>query len=371
MHTGRPTRREVLQTGAAVAAGLAVAGSTQRTCVAQPADMDQIRKTRSYNPEMEYRRLGKTGIWVSAVCMGGHWKRIDKYIGGSNINPYGLPGSQHRSAFDQNRWDVVSRCIERGINLIDACTGGEVMAYAKALKGRREAMFLGYSWYEKEMRFAPWRKCEKLLQSLDEGLKAAGLEYVDLWRITCHEKGSNHTPGEVEEMIAALDKARKAGKCRFTGFSSHDRPWIKMMIEKYPEVVQVVVTPYTASSRELPTDSVFAAVRQYDVGVLGIKPFGSNSLFKGDSSPDSPEKEADDLRARLAIRNILCNPAITAPIPGLISPQQVDNVALAIKERRQNDMLSPAEKAELDAACREMWAHLPADYQWLRNWQYV
>ena len=28
-----------------------------------------------------------------------------------------------------------------------------------------------------------------------------------------------------------LETARKQGKCRFTGFSSHDRPWIKMMIE--------------------------------------------------------------------------------------------------------------------------------------------
>lgn len=371
MHGDNPTRREFLQAGAAVAAGMTLMAGAQRTCEAQSGDMEQIRRTRSFNPEMEYRRLGKTGIWVSAVCMGGHWKRIDKYIGGSNINPYGLPGQQHRTAFDQNRWDVVSRCIERGINLIDACTGGEVMAYSRALKGRREAMFLGYSWFEKEMRFAQWRTCDKLLQSLDEGLKAAELEYVDLWRITCHEKGGNHTAGEAEEMIKALDKARKAGKCRFTGFSSHDRPWIKMMIEKYPDVVQVVVTPYAATSKELPTDSVFAAVRQCDAGVLGIKPFGSNSLFKGDSSPDSPEKEADDRRARLAIRNILCNPAITAPIPGLISPAQVDNVALAIKERRENDMLTPAEKAELDAAGREMWARLPRDYQWLRDWQYV
>ena len=29
---------------------------------------------------MEYRRLGKTGLWVSAVCLGGHWKRVDKVI---------------------------------------------------------------------------------------------------------------------------------------------------------------------------------------------------------------------------------------------------------------------------------------------------
>ena len=65
---------------------------------------------------------------------------------------------------------------------------------------------------------------------------------------------------------------------------------------------------------------------------------------------------------------MLCNPALTAPIPGLMSPQQVDNVALAAKERRQ---LDAKERAELEKAAAHACANLPADYQWLRNWDYV
>jgi aryl-alcohol dehydrogenase-like predicted oxidoreductase len=64
----------------------------------------------------------------------------------------------------------------------------------------------------------------------------------------------------------------------------------------------------------------------------------------------------------------MCNPAITAPIPGMISPEQVDNVALAVKERRELDQ---DELAELDRANRRAWANLPPDYQWLKQWQYV
>ena len=82
----------------------------------------------------------------------------------------------------------------------------------------------------------------------------------------------------------------------------------------------------------------------------------------------SPHAEEDDRRARLAIRYILCNPVITAPIPGLISPHQVDNMAKAVKERRELDV---NEKAELDRATSEAWAKLPVDYQWLRDWEYV
>jgi aryl-alcohol dehydrogenase-like predicted oxidoreductase len=311
---------------------------------------------------MEYRRLGKTGLWISAVCLGGHWKRIETAL--KTVEP-----KEGRSPFDQNRYDVVTRCMEAGINYIDACWSNEVVAYTRAVKGRRDKIFMGCSWGDKELRFAPYRTKDALLKTLEDGLKTSGLDYADLWRITMHERSSQHTEAEVREMMKALETAKKQGKARFTGFSSHDRPHIKWMIETFPAVVDAVVTPYTADSKVLPEDSVFDAVKKGKVGVFGIKPFASNSLFKGDSSAASPEAEADDRLARLAIRYILENPAITAPIPGLISAHQVDNVALAVKERRQE--LSAEEKAELKAAGREMWARLPEDYQWLRDWEYV
>ena len=64
----------------------------------------------------------------------------------------------------------------------------------------------------------------------------------------------------------------------------------------------------------------------------------------------------------------MSNPAITAPIPGLISPEQVDNVALAVLQRRELDV---KEQAELDAGLRRAFANLPPHYQWLRDWDYV
>ncbi|MGC8886327.1 MAG: aldo/keto reductase [Verrucomicrobiia bacterium] len=262
----------------------------------------------------------------------------------------------------------MSRCIERGINYIDACTSQEVLTYSRALKGRRDKMYLGFSWYEQEMRNPEFRTAEKLLQTLEKGMKQAGLDYIDVWRITMHEQSSRHTEGEVEEMMKALQKAKQQGKARFVGFSSHDRPHIKWMIEKYSDIVEVICTPYTAKTKVLPTDSMFDTIKKYNIGVFGIKPFASNSLFKGNSALDNPEAEQDDRRARLAIRYILCNPAITAPIPGLINIHQVDNVADAVKERRELDV---KETVELNKAADEMWARLPADYQWLKDWEYV
>jgi len=70
----------------------------------------------------------------------------------------------------------------------------------------------------------------------------------------------------------------------------------------------------------------------------------------------------------MAIRYVLNNPAVTAPIPGMINAHQVDNMAQAVKERRELDL---AEAKELEEAMDKAWAQLPANYQWLKNWEYV
>jgi len=344
------TRRRFVRDGAMAAAGIA-AGLTATNSAFGAKKDDNPKKILSYNENMEYRRLGKTGLVISAVCLGGHWKRINVM----------------KQNFDENRREIVSRCIDVGINYIDACCWAEFVAYSKALKGRRDKMYLALSYCGHETRDPEFRTAKKLMQSLDELLKAGKQDYCDLWRITCFEPGGKHTFNTSCETVAALQKAKKQGKVRFIGISSHDRRWLKFMIEYFPQI-EVILTPYTAKSKVLPKDSLFDAVKKCDVGVFGIKPFASNSLFRGDSSPNSPHAEEDDRRARLAIRYILCNPTITAPIPGLISIRQVDNVAKAVMERRQLDV---AEAAELKKATDEMWANLPPNYQWLKDWEYV
>ncbi len=371
MARSKVTRRQFVRDTAVVAAGAGVAGFLTPTYTVHAGNPSQedVSTILNYNPDMEYRRCGKTNLMISAVCLGGHWKRLDGIIPGLFQKRGWLSAKLDDPDFEKNRYDLVTRCIERGINYIDACTGQEVIMYAKALKGRRDKMHLGYSWYQHEIRRANWRTFEQLKRSFDSGLKEAGLDYVDLWRVTCHSSSSRHTQPEIEALIKTLGWAKKTGRARFTGISSHDRVHTKLLIETYPDELEVICTPYTSMTKVVTdADGLWAAMRKLDVGWFGIKPYSSGSLFEGNGTPGNPDEASDNKLARLALRYILCNPAITAPIPGMISPEQVDNVALAVKERRELDQ---DELAELDRANRRAWANLPPDYQWLKQWQYV
>jgi len=387
MELDSPSRRDFLGASAAMATAVAGVAALPACAVEAP----EPRKTHSYHPDMEYRRLGRTNLMVSAVCLGGHWKRLMMAV------PTGFKGRDwlrdvilDDPDFRKNRYDVVSRSIEKGINYIDACTGPECMAYSSALRGRREAMYLGWSWYEKEARFADWRTADKLMQGLDEGLKEAQQEYVDLWRITIHQDRV-HSPRETEEIIEALYRAKKQGKARFTGVSTHNRPFLAMLFEYYPKEIDAVCTPYTADSKgEAPAtggqlfpaetpgrgtkprrDAFFDTASKYDVGIFGIKPFASHAIFKGDGSPRGPHVEEDNRLARLTVRYVLENKAITAPIPGLATVAEVDNVALAIQEHKQQACLTPQERSEVARAGQEMWQRLPKHYHWLKDWEYA
>jgi aryl-alcohol dehydrogenase-like predicted oxidoreductase len=340
MDRERITRRQFVQDGAiaAAAAAGALGGMPVVRADAQPTASDDAGTSQilNYNPDMEYRRQGSTGWMVSAVGLGGH------------------AGSSQ-----QERNEIVSRCIDIGINYIDACCRHEVMRDAEALKGRRDKMYLALSYCGKEVREEEYRTAKKLLGSLDELLLDSKQEYTDLWRITCFEPGGRHTFDTSQEIIEALETAKKQGKARAIGFSSHDRRWIQFMIEYFPQI-DCVCFPFTTMSKRAPTDSLFPALEKCDVGAFGIKPFAAGSLFTG-------EQQEDDRRARLALRYILLSNTVI-PIPGVHSIDHVDNLAKAVKERRE---LDAQEVTELERAGARMMARLPAHYQWLKNWQFV
>ena len=350
MTDDRLTRREFVRDTAAVAAGAALVGGAAGA--AQAADIADPKKARNYNENMEYRRLGRTGLLLSAVSMGGHWKRI--------AHPHGS------EQFKTNRREVMAAALDHGINYIDACCAAEVLTYAEALGPKRDRIHFGFDWLLGRDP-AQAGSLEKMKQQLDDGLKAAKLDYVDVWRVTLREQTTKHAEKEIETIAAALEWGKKSGKARATGVSTHHRQWIAEAVAKYPSL-EVIITPYSAGSKEKPLGSMFDAVRKHDVGLVGIKPFASGTLFLSGGQPDSPTKAEDDQRARMALRHVLACDVLTAAIPGLMTVDHVKNAAQAVRERREFDL---AESRQYEEITQAMWQNLPQEYEWLRRWEWV
>jgi diketogulonate reductase-like aldo/keto reductase len=181
------TRRRFMQDSAMAAAGVAIGlGTIGQNSKATTVNTSKIL---NFNQNMEYRRQGKTNLMVSAVCLGGH----------SRSN-------------QTERNEIVSRAIDLGINYIDACCDNEVKRDAKALKGRRDKMYLALSHGAKEVRNDEFRTAKKLLQSLDELLHDSSQEYTDLWRITCYEPGGRHTFNTACEIVEPLKKPKNRAR---------------------------------------------------------------------------------------------------------------------------------------------------------------
>ena len=354
----------------------------------EPAGEVDTSKILNYNPKMGYRRLGKTGLLISEISIGGHW--VDR---AGNRLWIRFPKDEVPRDVAKNRTEVVSRCIDRGINLVDPVTYAELAAYRVALKGRREKMHVIAS--SDAMNPNRREHCTPHTQTanIDDCLTRLGTDYLDVWRPMFRQDGQ-HPDRDVEVSVEAFAKAHKQGKARWLGISSHNRTFLQHVIEKFPQF-SVVIFPYTAKSKVKTPDvesvdpaqvvevgtgdglhsgdtskSIFSTVEKHDVGVITIKPFAGGSLFRSRPTFEKMESTEDDYeRARLTLAYILSNPAITATIPGISSIEEVDNNARASAERLA--LLDRHGVERLHDVAEEMWASLPGEYDWLRDWEWV
>ncbi len=374
------SRRRFLKDSSLIGAGMFLAAAGPKPGEAKAVKVD-ASKIVNYNPKMGYRRLGKTNLMLSEISLGGHWRNRG---GGRYWDRFGNDECPPDVA--KNRTDVVSKCIECGINYLDITTRAECISYGIALKGRREKMIVGADDHVLGPRNPANRTVKKQIYDVEECLKTLQTDYLDIWRVQAQMNPPLNTDAEVEIMIEAFEKVHNQGKVKWFGVSSHTRPWLQHIIEKYP-VISMVLFPYTAQSKVIDdkevilergageggTDqrkSIFEAVKKCDVGVCTIKPFAGGSLFSNKTFP-APERGSGEEHklARLTLQYILANDAITSPMPGMTTISEVENNARASYERKKKVSWEDVQwlKRKTDLA----WANLPEDYAWLRDWEWV
>lgn len=381
---------------------LLVAGTfTGKLLAAQPNESENSSSVRknpkilNFNEKMHYRKLGKTGLMISEISLGGHWKApwtetTPGWWWGKFMDDK-VPVVPERVA--KNRTEVVSYAIDAGMNYLDLTGLAECMAWGAALKGRRKKLIVGADDYKLCVRHDKYISVKDQIFNVDECLRSLGTDYLDIWRPQAKTDGTN-TDAHIEIMLETYEKLKKEGKALHLGVSSHNRAWLHHVIEKYPQF-EMVIFPVTAKTLQkestaakgnieeveptVPghdfTKSIFTSAQEHNVGVVTIKPFFGGSLFGKTEGKSGDEllnlnKENNDL-ARLTLQSILnlYPEAITSVIPAASTISECENNAMASYARPMGQ--THADITWLKQMTDKKWASLPEEYTWLHDWEVI
>jgi predicted aldo/keto reductase-like oxidoreductase len=187
-----PKRRSFLKTIAAGAAGALIPAAAAPARPAQTYPSAQVTPpTTIRKNDMVYRRLGRTGLYISEISLGG--------------SP--LPDER-----------LLFQLIERGINYIDTSDSYEngncerkVGRLFKAVG--RDKIFIHARFHLQ----GPWTEAS-LIASVEGSLRRLATDYTDVLGIHGLEKAEHLTD---ERILGAFEKLRAQGKCRFRGLTCH------------------------------------------------------------------------------------------------------------------------------------------------------
>src|SRR5262245_21526183 len=243
-HTS-PDRRDFLQSTVAAGAALGLSGL---------AEADDGSKGLPTRP------LGKTGVNVSLLCLGG-W-----HIGSVKDEKEAIK--------------IMHTAIDEGINFFDNAwdyhDGGseEIMGKALAEDGKRKKVFL--------MTKNCARDAKGTRQHLEDSLRRLRTDVLDLWQF--HEINYDNDPEWIIEKGALAEalKAKQEGKVRFIGFTGHKSPHIHLAMLKLHkwDTVQMPINVLDYHYRSFARQVVPVANEQ-GIACIGMKRLGGGSDGKG------------------------------------------------------------------------------------------
>ena len=232
-----------------------------------------------------YQTLGKTGLKVTRVGFG------------SMITS------------DQS---VIERAADLGVNYFDTARGYQngncERMVGAALKGRRNRVYIS-------TKSAAQTKEEALAQ-LDTSLKELGVDYVDIWYLHAKSKPEDLK----DELIEAQQMARKAGKIRFAGVSTHSgQKELVPAIVARKDHFDVLLTAYNFSTEPF----VEEAIRQASDAGLGV--VAMKVMAGGKRAKDKVLRTLQQEGAMLAaLKWALRNERVNTAIPSITDNDQLD-----------------------------------------------
>src|SRR5256714_902400 len=293
---------------------------------------------------MKYRAFGRTGVKVSRLC-----------LGAMMFGAWGNPDHDESIA-------VIHAALDAGINFIDTAdvysAGESEEIVAKAIQGRRDDIVLATKF------FAPMGADRNMvggsrrwiMREGEESLRRLDTDHLDLYQV--HRPDPNV---DIDETLGALSDLVHQGKVRYLGSSTWpasaivEAQWVAERRQRERFVCEQ--PPYSILVRGIEAD-VLPTCERYGMGVIPWSPLAggwlSGKYRKGVEAPESTRAQripqrydlsraenrvkleaADALAAladeagisliHLAIAFVLRHPAVTAPIIGPRTMEQLES----------------------------------------------
>lgn len=249
---------------------------------------------------MKYRTLGKTGLQVSQISLGG------------------IPIQQMDQA---GAAELINKALEYGINFIDTARGYTVSEslIGEGLSGKRDKVYLATKSMSKDR--------DGMSRDIEASLANLKTDYIDLYQFhnigTFQDLDKVMAPGGALE---ALLEYKGKGVIKHIGITSHSLDVIGKAIGY--DVFETIQFPYNVI--ETQAEAVFGKAYEKGLGIIVMKPFAGGALTNN----------------KAALKYILQNQHITCAIPGMFSMEQLEENIKAIDEM-------PLSETEAEALSKE------------------
>jgi uncharacterized protein len=251
----KQSRRDFIQQTIAGVAGVSLAVDNLPPALATDAQA-----------QMPYRTLGRTGVRVSLLGVGGY------HIG---VCP------------ENEAIQIIQEAIDNGVNFLDNAweyhNGVSEERVGKAIQGRRDRAFVMTKHHGRDKGTA--------MRHLEESLRRLRTDVIDLWMF--HECVYEEDPDRIFATgggIEAADLAKQQGKVRYVGFTGHKDPAILLKMLAYGYAWDAVLMPLNVLDGSFMSFEkwVLPVLVKRGIAALAMKTRASGTILK--SALATPEE---------------------------------------------------------------------------------
>jgi aryl-alcohol dehydrogenase-like predicted oxidoreductase len=289
---------------------------------------------------MKYRTLGRTGLKVSELGLGGHEYRRPLP---TTFDHWGEIDDQKFMNGQSARNILIKNAIDSGISYFDATQTEEAKSLGIALKelGLRDRVHIA------AMMISPFKKLSKtqeskwrevVLEEVEDRLKLLQTDYIEIFNI--HVPEENYSRSKLQITLQALQEMKSRKKIGWIGASSHEPSFLAEIIRKY-DCFDSITVRYNYHLQEA-RETLFPLCKALDVGVAVMKPFSwpyyGIPFFR--FGPHVEDRSSDSTPAQVSLRWILKNHEVSTIVPGTNTIDELrENVAAITKEGKIDENL--------------------------------